>query len=197
MTTTTSSAQQRQQLLLDCAIAVVGQHGLRGLTHRAVDRAADVPEGTCSVYFRTRLALLTALTDHVAAVVTGDVQAVAESLAGKGEDTQAAIEATTELLVRWIRSPDLIVTMTELQLEGVRTSSLRESSLRGRRQLTAIVQQALEESDKPHAERRAQTVVASLEGVIVSALAEPASQRREYVRTTVEMVMNSLAAQDD
>ena len=34
--------------------------GLRGLTHRAVDAEAGLPEGSCSAYMRTRVALLTA-----------------------------------------------------------------------------------------------------------------------------------------
>ena len=40
--------------------------GLRGLTHRAVDRRAGLPEGSCSAYLRTRRALQGALTEHVA-----------------------------------------------------------------------------------------------------------------------------------
>lgn len=46
---------------LRSAIDVLAEDGVRGLTHRAVDKAADMPAGTTSAYCRTRQALLTAL----------------------------------------------------------------------------------------------------------------------------------------
>jgi DNA-binding transcriptional regulator YbjK len=42
----------------DAAIAVLAEQGARGLTHRAVDLAGDLPPGTTSNYARTRAALL-------------------------------------------------------------------------------------------------------------------------------------------
>ena len=51
----------RRRLLVDAAIEVVAAHGLRGLTHRAVDREAGLPEGSCSAYLRTRHAMISAL----------------------------------------------------------------------------------------------------------------------------------------
>jgi hypothetical protein len=42
----------------DAAIVVLAEQGTRGLTHRAVDTAADLPPGTSSNYARTRAALL-------------------------------------------------------------------------------------------------------------------------------------------
>ena len=38
----------RRRLLVNAAIEVVAANGLRGLTHRAVDREAGLPEGSCS-----------------------------------------------------------------------------------------------------------------------------------------------------
>ncbi|MGW3465775.1 TetR family transcriptional regulator, partial [Streptomyces olivaceoviridis] len=54
-------ATDRRTLLADTAITVLADSGMRGLTHRAVDRAAQLPPGTTSAYYRTRQALLTAL----------------------------------------------------------------------------------------------------------------------------------------
>ncbi|MGW4704501.1 TetR/AcrR family transcriptional regulator [Streptomyces sp. NPDC004285] len=56
-----AGAAARRALLADTAIEVLAEHGMRGLTHRAVDRAAGLPPGTTSAYHRTRQALLTAL----------------------------------------------------------------------------------------------------------------------------------------
>ncbi|MFB7595080.1 TetR/AcrR family transcriptional regulator [Streptomyces sp. NPDC056160] len=58
----------RRTVLADAAIAVLARHGVRGLTHRAVDRAAGLPSGTTSAYYRTRQALLTALVRRLVAL---------------------------------------------------------------------------------------------------------------------------------
>ncbi len=44
--------------MLDAAIRVLGTAGPRGLTHRAVDALAGLPEGSTSNHFRTRDALV-------------------------------------------------------------------------------------------------------------------------------------------
>ncbi len=56
----------RRDDLLDAAIRVVGEAGVRGLTHRAVDGAAGVPAGSTSNHFRTRDALLNAVVERFA-----------------------------------------------------------------------------------------------------------------------------------
>ncbi|MFD5830784.1 TetR/AcrR family transcriptional regulator [Lentzea sp. NPDC060358] len=48
----------RKDLITDAAIRLVAERGMRGLTHRAVDRQAGLPEGSTSAYFRTRKALV-------------------------------------------------------------------------------------------------------------------------------------------
>jgi AcrR family transcriptional regulator len=48
----------RERRLLDAAIDVLGTRGIRQLTHRAVDVAADLPIGSTSNRFRTRESLL-------------------------------------------------------------------------------------------------------------------------------------------
>jgi DNA-binding transcriptional regulator YbjK len=56
----------RRDDLLDAAIEILGERGVRGLTHRAVDAAAGLPSGSTSNYFRTSDALLIAVIDRFA-----------------------------------------------------------------------------------------------------------------------------------
>lgn len=56
----------RRQALLDAAIEVLGEQGMHGLTHRAVDDAAQLPRGSTSNHFRTRDALLNAVVERFA-----------------------------------------------------------------------------------------------------------------------------------
>jgi DNA-binding transcriptional regulator YbjK len=48
----------RQKCLLDAAIEVLASRGMRHLTHRAVDAAAELPAGSTSNCFRTRESLI-------------------------------------------------------------------------------------------------------------------------------------------
>jgi len=55
----------RRTLVADAALDVVAAHGMKGLTHRAVDAASGSPAGTTSNYFRTRAALVAAAVDRL------------------------------------------------------------------------------------------------------------------------------------
>ena len=60
--------QERRRELCDAGIAVLAEHGSRGLTHQQVDRHAGVPDGTTSYYYRTRVALLQGVGNRVAEI---------------------------------------------------------------------------------------------------------------------------------
>ncbi|WP_072486972.1 TetR family transcriptional regulator C-terminal domain-containing protein [Streptomyces atratus] len=77
----------RRAVLADAAIGVLAEEGMRGLTHRAVDRAADLPPGTTSAYFRTRQALLTGLVRRLVALDQAELQAAGEQ-AGMPRDAE-------------------------------------------------------------------------------------------------------------
>lgn len=48
----------RRPLMGACAVTIIAEHGPRALTHRAVDAAMGIPQGSTSYYFRTRESLL-------------------------------------------------------------------------------------------------------------------------------------------
>ncbi|HEY1174567.1 MAG TPA: TetR family transcriptional regulator, partial [Phytomonospora sp.] len=54
----------RRGLVADAAIALLADKGTRGLTHRAVDEQAGLPQGSTSYYFRSREALLKGALDR-------------------------------------------------------------------------------------------------------------------------------------
>jgi len=61
-----TTGTDRRELLADAAIDIIGHSGMRALTHRAVDSAADVPPGTTSYHFRTRRELLRGVLNRIA-----------------------------------------------------------------------------------------------------------------------------------
>src|SRR5690349_13310849 len=84
----------RRLELLDAAIAVLGESGMHGLTHRRVDTAAGVPAGTTSNHFRTRDALLDAVVVRFAERERHNAEAIAGRLrpTSPGELAAALVE---------------------------------------------------------------------------------------------------------
>ncbi|MFD5713446.1 TetR/AcrR family transcriptional regulator [Streptomyces pharetrae] len=139
---TASGAASRAALVADTALALLAERGMRGLTHRAVDEAAGLPQGSTSNLARTRQALLELavrrLADREARVLAlhempdphGGLDALADGLALA---THRALTGNRELtLARY-----------ELALEATRRPELRAyfdaTGARFRDQLRALV----------------------------------------------------------
>ncbi|MFE1558975.1 TetR/AcrR family transcriptional regulator [Streptomyces sp. NPDC058734] len=112
--------QDRRDRLRDAAIAVLAEAGGRGLTHRAVDAAAEVPLGTAKNYFPTRDALLRAVAERC----LEQYRAVAAALAGAGPgpSDRAGLAALLAGLLRNVAGPGRprVLAYLELQTEATR-----------------------------------------------------------------------------
>ncbi|ELS51626.1 TetR/AcrR family transcriptional regulator [Streptomyces viridochromogenes] len=123
MSVSTAGAS-RADLVADTALALLAERGMRGLTHRAVDEAAGLPQGSTSNLARTRQALLELavrrLADREARVLAldelpdphGGLDALADGLA----------LATHRSLTR---NRELTLARYELALEATRRPELR------------------------------------------------------------------------
>lgn len=121
----TTRRGSRRESLADAAIEVLAESGSRGLTHRAVDRVAGVPEGTTKNYFPSRDSLLEAVawrmsTQHRMAV--DRLRELTPEQVSSGEIT-ALYRAMLLRAVGIGRSQFLA--LFELYLEGVRRPGLR------------------------------------------------------------------------
>jgi DNA-binding transcriptional regulator YbjK len=65
---------ERRQRIIDAAIAVVGERGIGGLSHRAVAAEADVPLGSTTYHFATLDDLLVAALDQINTACLADVE---------------------------------------------------------------------------------------------------------------------------
>ncbi|HEX2893026.1 MAG TPA: hypothetical protein VHO29_03375 [Marmoricola sp.] len=191
----------RMRVLLDAGVAVVATHGMRGLTHRAVDRTAGLAEGSCSAYLRTRLALLTALADYVASEIAESTRALTErisahntGLAKEEADTAYAVDQTVAMFVDLLDRPALVRTLFELSLEGGRHQELRAVTTAWSAQLTTLVGDVLRQKGFDDAGERAATLVAAMEGVLLRAMREDQATQRAFLRTSLEMLMRALVA---
>lgn len=79
----------RRDTLLDAAIDVLGNSGIHGLSHRAVDATAGLPAGSASNLFRSRDALLNAVAERFAASERANWERIALEIAPATPDELA------------------------------------------------------------------------------------------------------------
>ncbi|MFJ5828504.1 TetR/AcrR family transcriptional regulator [Streptomyces sp. NPDC093089] len=117
-------SENRRDLLGDAAIQVLAAVGGRGLTHRAVDAAAEVPLGTTKNYFPTRDALLCGAAERCAEQYH---RTAAELVAvGVGPVDREGLAAMLGGLLRNVAGPGRprMLAYLELQAEATRRSRL-------------------------------------------------------------------------
>lgn len=178
----------RRRQLLDAALHVIADEGLRGLTHRAVDRRAGLPEGSCSAYWRTRNALQAALTEYVASALLDDVDKLAEQMLVCGADEQAGMDSALELFLRWLDQRELLVARLELTMAASRDDELAQLLADHRSRLVTIVEQIMTISGKENGAERAEALVASYDGILLAALLKPPRERRAFLTRSLELL---------
>jgi len=195
MSSTSSTAaplSPRRRLLLDAALRVAADQGLRGLTHRAVDRRAGVPEGSCSAYFRTRKALQAALTQYVAGALDADVALLAEELENAVESGDRGVELAMRLFLRWLDQRELLLAKLEVSLEASREPELAGLLAEWRTRLVGLVDQIMVARGLEQGTDRAETLVASLDGILFAALLKPYGDRQAFLSRSLTLLMAAL-----
>jgi DNA-binding transcriptional regulator YbjK len=129
----TATPHSRAEIIGDTAIAVLAAQGARGLTHRAVDRAAGLPPGSTSNHARTREALLTCALTRITELEAADAAATSSGTDG-ATDGRAMIEAGADGLAA---------------LAGPIAAILHRGLSRGRTRLLARYELALESTRRP------------------------------------------------
>jgi DNA-binding transcriptional regulator YbjK len=156
----------RQTDIADAAIATLARDGMRGLTHRAVDRTAGLPEGSASYYYRTRQALLQATVERLAELD------VAEAPALPQHDTEAFAHATAELLQSWLTTGrQRQLARYELALEATRRPELRKVLVAAGARLRAMIAERFAAAGVPEPQDRADDFAALLDGLIFGQIA--------------------------
>jgi DNA-binding transcriptional regulator YbjK len=182
----------RQEQLLAAAARVVARSGLRGLTHRAVDAEAGLPEGSTSAYMRTRIALLTRLTAYVTSRFAHDISDLTQRIEEHAAIDGYVVQETVAMLRSWLQDPDLLMVRMELTIEGSRQPEVAEILQVQWVQLVEIVEHAMEATGKEHSPVRATTLLAAIDGVLLRAVREEPRDRARFLRDSLELLMTSL-----
>lgn len=116
---------QRRRTITDAAVACLGEHGARGLTHRAVDRQAGVPAGTTSNYFPTRAALVLGAAERIFELLAPDPARV-KLINSNHHGVPAAMAYVEYVAERLLSSPHLTLALFELRLEAARNPAVAD-----------------------------------------------------------------------
>ncbi len=115
----------RRRALADAGISVLAAEGARGLSHRAVDRRAEVPQGTASNYFRSRSALIDALVERIEERLTPDPD-THHQLSTRAPDRQLFEAYMCDIVDRLLAAPEVTLALFELRLEGTRRQDVAD-----------------------------------------------------------------------
>jgi len=116
---------ERRQTLIDAAIEVLAREGARGLTFRAVDAEAAVPQGTASNYFSNRDDLFTQIGGRIYERLLPDDVTMAKVNEGTRDHRRYA-EVLREVVDRVSGFDSGYLALLELRLESIRRPALRE-----------------------------------------------------------------------
>ncbi len=156
----------RQTEIADAAIATLARDGMRGLTHRAVDRAAGLPEGSASYYFRTRQALLQATVERLAELDVAEVPALPQ------HNLEAFAHATAELLQSWLTTGrERQLARYELALEATRRPELRKVLVAAGAGLRVMIAERFAAAGVTEPQARADDFADFLDGLIFGQIA--------------------------
>ncbi|WFE91496.1 TetR family transcriptional regulator [Roseibium porphyridii] len=117
----------RRMLILDAVITLLAERGLDGVTHRAVDEVAKIPQGSTSYYYRRKPDLLNAACEYLAELLEKDCDELqvgfSERAASEGVD--AAVEYVAEELADYTDGArHLFLARLELTLAAARQDYL-------------------------------------------------------------------------
>jgi DNA-binding transcriptional regulator YbjK len=159
------AGDSRRTRLADAAITTLAREGSRGLTHRAVDRTAGVPQGSTSYYFRTRLDLLRAIVRRMSDLDVAGLPALSHLSA---EEFAAAFTAVVHGLLTDGRDRQLA--RYELALEGTRRPELRSALLANTAPVHHRLTEQLTALGVADPADRAQDLLVLLDGLLFSRL---------------------------
>ena len=162
----------RRAEIADAAIDTLARDGMRGLTHRAVDRAAGLPEGSASYYFRTRQALDGGLQERLAELDSADMPDSTGIAALPGHDLDAIAAAAASLVESWLTTGrERQLARYELALEATRRPELRQALVASGAAIRAVVASQFAAAGIREPRSRAADFVAFLDGLLFDQIA--------------------------
>ena len=152
---------------LDAAIDLLGNEGLRALTHRRIDQKAQLPPGSTSNYFRTRDALLTGVAD---AILERELNSAGPAFAPN--TAEEFLDGLVALIERTTRDQRTLTTARlVLFMEASHHPVLRDALWRGRTAIAAALEPVMRGLGAGEPHTGAAALMACSEGLILHRIA--------------------------
>ncbi len=161
--------------ILDAAIETLGSAGMRGLTHRAVDDAAGLPQGSTSNHYRSRDALLSGVAERFVERERAAFEAIARTEVVVTPDDlgrtigRFAIESTRD-------NRSLTLARYSLLVEAAMHPPLQQTMREGGAAVNAWGLQWLRTVRSPHPERDWFVLANFVTGLVLHELAHPTDE---------------------
>lgn len=162
----------RRDLLRDVAIDVLADGGAHALTHRAVDRAAELPLGTTKNYFATRDALLLATAERVYERYLDDQDQL--TALGAPSDRDGLVAVLAELIRRGTSTDrSRLMALLELHAEAQRRPELGRLLAKQTEIDLAMHERLQRAAGLPVSPERSLVVARSVQSALLSLLTHP------------------------
>jgi DNA-binding transcriptional regulator YbjK len=187
----------RREEVLDAAVAVLGDGGLRRLTYQAVDAAAGVPSGTTSNHFRNHDLLVAGVVAHLEALDARDWQHFAAAPAPLGlRELADALTGTVQHLLG--PAGHRTAARYALAIEGSARPAVRESLNRAQQSLIELTSKWLGALGSPTPEEHCRILFDYLEGLTFHQVTLP---RDDFdpapgIRTVLEALLPDAMSRD-
>lgn len=124
------SAARRRDKVIRAAIEVIAEQGVRGLTHRNVDRHLDWPLGSTSNYFRRRSELLMAMTERIMQLDLMDLAILEDDFQSSGVTVELLTERLINLMEKWMQPAGRVraIARAEILFESTRSPEIQQAT---------------------------------------------------------------------
>jgi len=169
---TQQRTRDRHALLVSAAADLLEEQGWTALTHRGLVAASGVPLASMTYYFDGVEDLVAQAAAELARRHLDRAGANVQALPRRRTSAARAAGTVVELLVGPDPSPQALIGYYERYLRASRSPRLRELVTGWNTDLLALVADALERSGRPADRTQLRLLVAALDGLLVTALAE-------------------------
>lgn len=179
----------RRELLLEATIDVIAQHGIAGVTHRAVAAAASVPVSSTTYFFDSLEAMIGEAVAHAMDAEFVRLQRFRTVLGGGGVSADDTIDAFVDV-VRG-QSDERTVAQFEMYLFASRRPALQPEVDRIRDETRALARETL----RAHGivdERGAEAVVSLIDGFALHRVAGAGDDRYDALAGALRALVAGL-----
>ena len=183
-----SRGELRRARILDAAVEVIADHGLEGVTHRAVAAAAGVPLSATSYFFSSLDELIGAAVTRIA----DGILRSADALIADAVDPHLA-DDYVDRLVGVVTAPAgrQLLVQFEAYLGATRRPDLVEPVIRLVDAYERAAATVLRSLGAAEPERAARHLVAVLDGFALQRIARPRPVDHDLLRNAIRLVVRS------